>query len=214
MTADRAIERFLDRHAALSAPPSRRLTISRGWRWASKCTACGGSVRVAKLADPALAGRPDLGPEAWIERCSRCGAAWDHEAVEEMPHRRGPKEGPAVPVDATEDRMIELGDLAVAIWTTPHVNFARAPMTAEVWCAHLALLLAQVVIGATVQAIADAALEPEAVDRLARRLLDADVPPQLVASICEHVSRPRQRSTVEKWLARARREIETRLNRG
>lgn len=211
VTADRAIQRFLDRHSALSAPQSKRLTISRGWRWSEKCDRCGGAVRVAKLVDPELAGVPNLPPESWVERCSRCGAPWEHEAVEEMPFKRRPKEPPPFRVDATEDRMIELGDLAVAIWTTPPTAFGRSPMTGSVWLEHLSVLLAQVVVGATVDAIANAALEAEAVDRLAKQLLDADVPPPLVASICELVSTPREKRTVEKRLARARREIEARL---
>lgn len=209
MTADRAIQRFLDRHVALASPTSKRVTISRGWKWAEKC--CEGGTRVSKLIDPKMAGRPGLGPEHWIERCSKCGGAWGHEAVEEMPFKRRPKEPSGIRVDAAEDRMVELGDLAVAIWTTPNCTFNRAPMTGEIWLEHLAILLAQVVAGGTARAIADTSIEIESIDRMTKILLGADVPPALVASICEHIARPRQQGTVEKWLARARREIEARL---
>jgi hypothetical protein len=212
VTADRAIQKFLDRHAALASPTSKRVTVSLGWKWAEKC--CEGGSRVSKLIDPRLAGHAGLGPEHWIERCSKCGAAWEHEAVEAMPFKRRPKEPSGMRVDAAEDRMIELGDLALAIWTTPRVEFNRAPMTGDVWLEHLALLLAQVVAGGTVRAIADAAVPIEATDRMRGILLGADVPPALVAEICELLSRPRQQGTVEKRLARARREIETRLNGG
>lgn len=156
LTADRAIERYFRLAEGLSAAPARKLTISSGWQWSEKCHACRGATRVPRLRLPELAGRAGLTAEDWIMRCARCGAAWEQEAVEEIPPRRRRAEGPSVPIDATEDRYLDLATLAVAIWTPPH-----GPRWSEArWGAHIDVLLDQVLRGSPVSAIATRIDEP------------------------------------------------------
>lgn len=148
LTADRAIERYFRERAAAGAR-SHWIAKSSGWRWAEKCAACFSDTRQLRLIDPRNTGRLDLGAHDWIMRCTKCGTAWEHENVSEIPHRRGSREGPAVPIDATEDRMLDYATLAVAIWTVPH----GPRWTPQRWALHLDLLLDQVLNGTAVTAL-------------------------------------------------------------
>lgn len=160
MTADQALRAYYARKARGSTARAASITVGRGWRWAEKCGACGGTTHSPKLIGKPRAG---LTEHDYIERCDRCGTVWEHEAVEELrPTRpRAPQTlrsgviasrgstGARGSSSAGEQHLNAVADLERAIFRTP------PHWSNTAWRFHLQLFHEHVLNGATYQTLSE-----------------------------------------------------------